>query len=84
MLVEFLNYSATIARNLGSSPNRGGVFVYYARHRVGKGGLVLAPAATRVQVLRSQDFLILINRSYRAFEGRKWYQILRIVLGRQG
>ena len=61
------------------------------RGRVGKGGLVLAPvgnagtgAVTRVQVLRSQDFLILINRSYRAFEGRGWYQILRIVLGRQG
>ena len=82
MLVEFLNYSAAIARNLGSSPNRGGDIVYYARQSR-DGGLVLAPAVTRVQVLRSQDFYILINRSYRAFEGRKWCQILRIVLGRQ-
>ncbi len=79
MLVEFLNYSATIARNLGRSPNRGGDIVYYARHRVGKGGgLVLAPAVTRVlvsakaeavagQVLRSQDFYISINSLFLAF-----------------
>ncbi len=67
MLVEFLNYSATIARNLGSSSNRGGVFVYYARHRVGKGGLVLTPAVTRVQVLRSQDFFISINSLFWGF-----------------
>ena len=66
--------------------------MYYARQSR-DGGLVLAPpcllsqtakGVTRVQVLRSQDFLILINRSYQAFEGRRWYQILRIVLGNQG
>ena len=65
--MEFLNYSATFARNLGSSSNRGGVIVYYARNRVGKGGLVLAPAVTLVQVLRSQDFHILINSLFLAF-----------------
>ena len=51
--------------------------MYYARQRVGNGGLVLAPAVTRVQVLRSQDFCILINRSYRAFEGRWWLHIVK-------
>ena len=78
--MEFLNYSAAIARNLGSSPNRGGDIVYYARQSR-DGGLVLAPpcllpqtakGVMRVQVLRSQNFPILINRSYRAFEGRWW------------
>ena len=29
--------------------------MYYARRRVGKGGLVLAPAVTRVQVLRNEN-----------------------------
>ncbi len=62
-----MNYSATIARNLSSSSNRGGVIVYYARHRVGNGGLVLAPAVTRVQVLRSQDFYISINSLFLGF-----------------
>ncbi len=50
--------------------------MYYARHRVGKGGLVFAPPCllsqtakglTRVQVLRSQDFYILINRLFLGF-----------------
>ncbi len=40
--MEFLNYSAAIARNLGSSLNRGGVIVYYVRHRVGTGAVCLA------------------------------------------
>ena len=62
-----MNYSATIARNLGSSPNRGGVIVYYARHRLGNGGLVLAPAVTRVRVFRSQDFYISINSLFLGF-----------------
>ena len=66
MLVEFLNYSATIARNLDSSSNKGGDIVYYVRQSR-DGGLVLAPAVTRVQVLRSQDFFISINNLYLFF-----------------
>jgi len=50
--------------------------VYYARHRVGMGGLVLkhpcllsqtAKGGTPVQVLRSQDFHILINSLFLGF-----------------
>ena len=38
MLVELLNYSAPIVRNLFSFPNRGGVIMHCARHKVGRNG----------------------------------------------
>ena len=59
--------------------------MYYVRHRAGKGGLVLAPAVTRVQVLRSQDFHILINSLFLGFfkEGGST-KSQKVVLGRQG
>ncbi len=67
-----MNYSETIARNLGSSPNGGGDIVYYERHKVGKGGGSAHTCGnTSTGALQVSIFAFQVTNKYWAFE-RRW------------